>query len=498
MSTGFNLHDRRASDGQAQASPLLGKEARAEVWRYVVEAVEGYVSHADELPIRPDLDPAKVREELGAVNFDRPSEPLEALELAHRILLRHQTHTPHPRYFGLYDPAPTTMGIAGDALAAAFNPQLSVWSQSPGAVEVEQLLVRAFCEKFGYDPAASDGTFTSGGAEANHTALLTALAHAFPEVMQKGLRSLPAQPVLYVSAEGHHSVSKAAKLCGLGTESVREIEVDEHLRMSAGRLAEEIARDKRAGLLPFLVVATAATTSAGAVDPLRELGNIAAREGLWLHVDAAWGGAAVLVPELRRLLDGIGQADSITFDPHKWLSVPRGAGLYLTRHPDILERTFHVSTAYMPLLNSAGPEVANPFTRSMQWSRRFTGLKLFLTLAVAGWEGYAEVIRRHVSVAAYLREKLEESGWAVVNDTALAVVCFVDRTRPQGASATYLQAVREEVVSSGQAWVSVTRLAGERTVVRACVTNYRTGPREVDALVSALNAAREKVSAARQ
>jgi glutamate/tyrosine decarboxylase-like PLP-dependent enzyme len=485
----------RVSEGQARASLLLEKETRAAVWRYVVEAVEGYVSHTDDLPIKPDLDPSKVREALRAVNFDRPSEPLEALELAHRILLRHQTHTPHPRYFGLYDPAPATMGIVGDALAAAFNPQLSVWGHSPGAAEVEQLLVRAFCEKFGYDPAASDGTFTSGGAEANHTALLTALTHAFPEFTQKGLRSLPAQPVLYVSAEGHHSVLKAAKLCGLGTESVREIEVDDHLRMNTGRLADEIARDKRSGLRPFLVVATAATTSAGAVDPLRESAEAAAREGLWLHVDAAWGGAAVLVPELRPLLEGIELADSITFDPHKWLSVPRGAGLYLTRHPDILERTFHVSTAYMPLPNSAGPDVANPFMRSMQWSRRFTGLKLFLTLAVAGWEGYAEVIRRHVSVAAYLREKLEETGWGVVNDAALAVVCFVDRTRQRGGSASYLQAVRDEVVSSGQAWVSVTRLAGDMTVIRACVTNYRTGPPEVDALVGALNAAREKVSA---
>ncbi|MDQ3803205.1 MAG: pyridoxal-dependent decarboxylase [Acidobacteriota bacterium] len=488
----------RVSEGQARASLLLEKEARSGVWRYVVEAVEGYLSNTDDLPIKPDLDPAKVREALGAVNFDRPLEPLEALELAHGILLRHQTHTPHPRYFGLYDPAPATMGIAGEALAAAFNPQLSVWSHSPGAAEVEQLLVRAFCEKFGYDPAASDGTFTSGGAEANHTALLTALTRAFPEFTQKGLRSLPAQPVLYVSAEGHHSVWKAARLCGLGTESVREVGVDDHLRMDAGRLADEIARDKRAGLLPFLVVATAATTSAGAVDPLRESAETAAREGLWLHVDAAWGGAAVLVPELRRLLDGIELADSITFDPHKWLSVPRGAGLYLTRHPEILGRTFHVSTAYMPLLNSAGPDVANPFMRSMQWSRRFTGLKLFLTLAVAGWEGYAEVIRRHVAVADDLREKLEASGWRVVNDPALAVVCFVDRAPRRGASAAYLQAVRDEVVSSGRAWVSVTRLAGDRTVIRACVTNYRTGEREVDALVSALNAAREKVSASSQ
>lgn len=473
---------------------LLDKQTRSAIWRLVIEAVEDYTSNYDALRISPDLDPARVRELLGALDFARPLSPAEAVELSLKVLLQHQTHTPHPRYFGLYDPAPATMGVIGEALAAAFNPQLSVWSQSPGAVEVEQLLVRAFCEKFGYDPAACDGTFTSGGAEANHTALLTALTGVFPEVMQKGLRSLTARPVLYVSAEGHHSVWKAAKMCGLGTESVREVEVDDRLRMSAAILKREIARDREMGLLPFLVVATAGTTSAGALDPISELGDVAAREGLWLHVDAAWGGAAALVPEMRHLLDGIDRADSITFDPHKWLSMPRGAGMYLTRHSDILERTFGVSTAYMPLLNSAGAHVVNPFMRSMQWSRRFTGLKLFLTLAVAGWEGYAKVIRRHVALGEYLRGTLEESGWAVVNDTSLAVVCFVDGTHQRGESATYLRAVRETVVASGRAWVSATRLAGDKTVIRACVTNYRTDERDVEALVATLNAAREKIA----
>ena len=486
----------RSTRSGAGASLSLDEETRREVWRRVVEAVEHYTGGGgDALPVGPDSDPAKVRAELAAVNFDRPAEPLAAVEFAVGILRRHLTHTSHPRYFGLYDPAAAVMGIVGDTLAAAFNPQLAVWGHSPAAVEIEQLLVRAFCEKFGYDPAASDGTFTSGGAEANHTALLAALTHAFPEFSQKGLRALPAQPVMYVSAEGHHSVLKAAKMCGLGTEAAREIEVDGRLRLDAAALAARIERDRRAGLLPFLVVATAGTTSAGAVDPLAEIADVAAREGLWLHVDAAWGGAAALVPEMRPLLEGVGRADSITFDPHKWLSVPRGAGMFLTRHPGILESTFHVSAAYMPPLNSGGSGVANPFRRSMQWSRRFTGLKLFLALAVAGWDGYAEVIRRHVAVAAHLRARLEECGWEVVNDTSLAVVCFVDRTRSDGATAAYLQSVREEVVSQGRAWVSVTRLAGERTVIRACVTNYRTGTADADALVGALNEAREKVSA---
>ena len=475
----------------------LDAETRTRLWQRVVEAVESYTDNVSHLRIGPDLNPETMREVLAPLSFERPMKPLETLEFALDVLLRHQTHTAHPSYFGLYDPAPATMSILAETLVAVFNPQLSVWSQSPGAVEIEQLLVRAFGEKFGYDATAVDGTFTSGGAEANHTALLTALTHKFPEFASQGLRALPAQPVLYISSEGHHSILKAAKLCGLGTEAVREIEVDAQLRLKADALSAQIARDRAEGLLPFLIIATAGTTNAGIIDPLVQLGEIAAREGLWLHVDAAWGGAVMLVPELRHLLAGIEQSDSITFDPHKWLSVPRGAGLYLTRHRHILAQTFQIAAAYMPLVTASESEVVDQFKHSMQWSRRFTGLKLFLTLAVVGWEGYAEALRHHLAMGDYLRRALEKSDWAVVNDSSLAVLCFVDRTQQAdaslaGASLAYLEAIREEVVSSGQAWLSITRLAGKHPALRACIVNYRTEPKDVDVLVDALNRAREK------
>src|SRR5262249_46635935 len=161
-------------------------------------------------------------------------------------------------------------------------------------------------------------------------------------------------------------------------------------------------------------VATAGTTSAGAIDPVGDLAEIASREGIWFHVDAAWGGAAALVPELRPALGGIEKADSITFDAHKWLSAPMGAGLYLTRHSNVLPRAFGVATDYMPR-DAADLEVVDPFMHSMQWSRRFIGLKVFMALLVAGWEGYAEAIRRQVAMGDRLRERLQASGWGVVN-----------------------------------------------------------------------------------
>lgn len=482
-------HQTRAGEGEGAGRLMLGAEERAGLWRAVAAAVEAYADDVHTLRIRPELNPEAVRAALGAIDFDKRMSPGAALAFVVGVMREFQTHTPHPRYFGLYDPAPTAMGIAGEALAAAFNPQLAVWSQCPAGVEIEQLLIRAFGERFGYAAGDADGAFTSGGAEANHTAVLTALVRAFPDFNAKGLRALASQPTLYVSAEGHHSVLKAARMCGLGADAVREVPVDERLGMDVGALKSRLARDRAAGFAPFMVVATAGTTNAGAIDPIDAVADVAEAEGLWLHADAAWGGGAALVPEMRGLLAGIARADSITFDPHKWLSVPRGAGLYLTRHKEILGQTFGVQPAYMPRKKTAGMNVVDPFMRSMQWSRRFIGLQVFLSLLVAGWDGYAATIRRQVEVARRLARELTRSGWEVVNDPALAVVCFIDRTREGGGEADYLEALAERVHASGGAWVSTTAVAG-RPVLRACVTNYRTENGDADALVAALDEAR--------
>jgi aromatic-L-amino-acid/L-tryptophan decarboxylase len=243
-----------------------------------------------------------------------------------------------------------------------------------------------------------------------------------------------------------------------------------------------IEADRADGFSPFLVVGTAGSTSAGAVDPLADLAEVAEREGLWFHVDAAWGGAAALVPELRPLLAGIERSGSITFDAHKFLSVPMGAGLYLTRHPGALDRTFRVAAGYMPGSGKAG--IVDPYAHSMQWSRRFIGLKVFLSLAVAGWQGYEETIRHQVAMGDRLRRGLAAHGWQVVNDTPLPVVCFV---RP-GAAPPQLKAVAAAVVSSGAVWISCVHLDGG-TALRACITNYRTGPADVDALIAAVDGA---------
>ena len=467
----------------------LDQHTREELWRQVIAAIEFHGDRVDGLPVAPPLDPDSIRALLAPFDFETPTPPSEALEFAIDGLTRFQVHTTNRRYFGLFNPAPTTMGIAADALVAAWNPQLAAWSHSPFAIELEQHVIRALGRRFGWPLGGKEvieGTFASGGAEANHTAVLVALRRAFPQIGRRGLRSLPALPTFYVSAEAHDSFAKAARISGLGDDGFREITVDRSLRLMPEELARRIAEDRAAGHAPFLVAATAGTTTAGAVDPLPEIADLCEREGLWFHVDAAWGGAAGFSPALASALAGIERADSITFDAHKWLSVPMGAGVFLTRQKGMLERTFRVAEGYMP--TSGDLHVVDPYAHSMQWSRRFIGLKVFLSLAVAGWEGYARGIEHQAAMGDLLREKLRRNAWHLIpTTTPLPVVCFVAET---ARSEEFLRQIAESVVVSGQAWINVVHLRGFGPALRACITHHESGPEDLDRLVEALGRAR--------
>jgi glutamate/tyrosine decarboxylase-like PLP-dependent enzyme len=365
------------------------REERNTLWTEMIGQAESYFEEVERLPVAPALNQGELHALLDGFSFEEPGPRLDVLRRFTEELKRHQVHTPHPCYFGLFNPAPAFMGIVGESIAATLNPQLAAWSHSPLAVETERHLIDAFAQKFGYAKESADGCLTSGGAEANLTALLCALAERWPEVLDNGLRGVSAQPVFYVSAESHHSFLKAARTAGLGRCALRTVPVTDTLQMDCDALLQMIEEDREVGCEPFLIVGTAGTTGAGIIDPLAEMSEVARANGLWFHVDAAWGGAAVLVPELRTALEGIECADSVTFDPHKFLSMPMGAGMFLTCHHDILSTVFSVSTAYMPKEGEL-LAVVDPYVHSLQWSRRFIGLKLFLTLATTGWSGYAK------------------------------------------------------------------------------------------------------------
>jgi len=296
----------------------LTSRERKEVFSLVQDKIENYFNYVNELKVANTVSRKEILSYLSAVDFNHPLSAIEAIEFITRGLDNYQVHTPHPSYYGLFNPAATAMGVAADALIAAYNPQLAAWSHSPLPNEIENRLIKDF-GKFFFAGKETDGTFASGGAEANHTALLAALTNRFPAFQKIGLRGIPEKPVLYISTESHHSFLKAARFCGLGIDSVRAIKVDSSFRMHEDELRRQIDEDIKNNFTPFFLAGTLGTTSSGAIDPLKNLYEIAKEKNLWFHIDAAWGGAIGLLPEYSADVDGIANADSITFDTHKWL-----------------------------------------------------------------------------------------------------------------------------------------------------------------------------------
>ncbi len=464
----------------------FSSEDRRKIWAKVANIVDSIDSSEKSLNIENVLAPNDAIAALTKFDFLEPHEPSSVLEFVSSGLTHGRVHTTHPGYYGLFNPAVGDMGIVADTLTAAFNPQLASWNHGSFPISVEDHLVRHIGERLGLPPKNIDGVFTSGGAEANHTAVLTALTKKFRGFSKLGLRGLPAQPTAYISREGHHSFRKAIRACGLGTDALTEIPVDVNLKMDIKSLRQKLDEDRKTGKIPFLIVATAGTTSGGIIDPLSDVATVCKEQGVWFHVDAAWGGAAAIVPEMQHYLSGIEQADSVTFDAHKWLSVPMAAGMFLTTHPDILGKTFHIETDYMPPEGDSGE--INPYHRSLQWSRRFIGLKVFMSLAVAGWNGYATVIRQQTKMGVILKKALALNKWRVVNNTPLPVACFIDATDESGF-AKNCEAIVKRVVDDGRAWVSMTKLNG-LPVIRACVTNFKSQSDDIQALITALNHAR--------
>lgn len=262
-----------------------------------------------------------------------------------RQLIDEGFHVPAANYFGLMNPAPTYAGVLAEAVVAALNPQLATMARSQLASKIEAETVRWIGERFGW-AQPFDGSFTSGGNEANFSGMSLALAHHFPNVVEDGVASIGTQPVLYASAESHHSLDKSAGLLGLGRKALRRIAINEHIQMDVAALEAAILSDRKAALKPFCVVATAGTTNSGAIDDIPAIADLCERQGLWLHLDGAYGAAATFSDRHRNLVRGIERCDSVTMDPHKWLAMPFAAGVILTRHPAAMQAAFGVSTPY--------------------------------------------------------------------------------------------------------------------------------------------------------
>ena len=444
-------------------------EVRNEFSRVQAEIANG--------PLIPHVAADEIRSYLASRYDFKKSIPLEEVVAdAERMLKTWQVQVTHPRYFGLFNPSVTLASVLGDLLAAMYNSQLANWRTSPAANEIEKHTLGWLTEKFGLPPETI-ATFTSGGTEANLSAIVVALTQAFPDYGEYGLRHLDADPAIYLTREAHNGYNKIAHLTGLGRKALRIVATDGELKMDIADLERQVAEDRKNGYAPFMVVGTAGTTATGVIDPLQEIARFCRQERLWFHADAAWGGAAVISPKLKHHLIGIESADSITCDAHKWFSVPMGSGMFFCRHPQRVAEAFRADISYMP--KKTDLTVTDPLMSSVQWSRRFIGLKLFMAIAQHGESGQIEMIEYQTQMGNVLRESLAASGWSIVNSTPLPLICF---TRAGLAVSEFVASLKERQI----AWMSEAPVNGA-PAVRACITSFRTTEAEIHWVVEEMN-----------
>jgi aromatic-L-amino-acid/L-tryptophan decarboxylase len=455
--------------------------------------VDQVADHLESLPRRPvtrDQPPAAVREALGLTGGlpEAGMDPGPLLERTAELLFEHSLFNGHPRFFGYITAPPAPIGILGDFLAAAVNPNVGGWMLSPAATEIESQTVRWIAGFIGY-PIDCGGLLVSGGNMANFVCFLAArAARAGWNVREDGVAAGSGRPLrVYGSAETHTWIQKAADLAGLGTSSIRWIPTDAALRMDVRALRRQIETDAAAGDLPCLVVGTAGSVSTGAVDPLPEIAALCREHGIWFHVDGAYGGFAAAVPEAPDDLRGLSLADSVAVDPHKWLYAPLEAGCALVRDPEALRAAF----AYHPPYYHFEERATNYVDYGPQNSRGFRALKVWLALRQAGAAGYRKMIAEDIQLSRAMAEAVErhpELQFAT-QDLSITTFRFVPRDLRTALGEEpverHLEALNRELLDrlqrGGETFVS-NAVVGGRYLLRACIVNFHTARADVEAV----------------
>ncbi len=469
-----NTEDCMSINNKLQLSP----EAMRELGHRVIDQL---TEHFRQLPdkrvtqigARAELE-ASLREPLP----ESGTAAETVLEQLQRDVWTQISHTNHPRFFA-FIPAPGNfISVLAETLTAGYNPFAGTWVGASGAAQVELVTIDWLRQLCGL-PETAGGHFVSGGSMANLTALAVA--------RHIRLQDRTENAVVYYSDQTHSCVDRALWLLGFRPEQIRRLESDDEYRLDPARLRDAVTQDRAAGRRPFCVVANAGTTNTGAIDPLEALADYCAQENLWLHIDGAYGAAAVLCERGRKLLAGLERADSLALDPHKWLFQPYETGVVLLRDGSLLRRSFHVLPEYMHDTNRALEEV-NFCEQGVQLTRSFRALKVWLSFKVFGVASFRAAVERGFELAALAERTLRENGcWQVTSPATLAMVSF--RYVWPGASEAELNDFNQRLaaagIADGFAFASSTVLRG-RFALRLCPINPRTTDEDIRASLARL------------
>ena len=446
-------------------------EFRAAAHR-AVDWVGDYLDTIRERPVLSRVKPGEIRAGLPAIP-PAQGERLEVIfEDFERLVLPGITHWNHPRFFAYFGITGSTPGILAELLCAALNVNGMLWRTSPSATEVEEVACAWLREALGL--ARGFSGVINDTASSSTLYALAAAREALPdaEIRRRGMSGTRLR--MYTSEEAHSSVEKAGIVLGVGQENVVKIRTDPEFRLDVADLARAIANDREAGFTPFAVVATVGTTSVTAVDPVNAIADVCARENVWLHVDAAYGGAAAVLESHRWVLAGCDRADSVVVNPHKWLFTPIDCSVLYCAREDLLKRAFSLTPAY--LTTSEGPGVRNLMDYGSSLGRRFRGLKLWFVLRAFGVEGAKARIAAHIDMARQLRSWIEaDPAFEVLAPTHFSTVVFMHRGGDAGN-----ERIHDAVNASGQALISHTDVRG-RYALRMAIGNLRTTLEDVRA-----------------
>jgi aromatic-L-amino-acid decarboxylase len=456
----------------------------------LVDWLADYFRDIESLPILPAVAPGDVRRALPHHPPDA-AEPFDDIWRDFRdLILPGMAHWGHPGWFAYFPANSSPPSVLGEFVAAGLGAQCMSWATSPAATELEQLVMDWYRQLLGL-PAEFTGVIQDTASSATLVAMLTARDHAGADLSRL---------TVYWSSEAHASVAKAARLAGIPLERRRVIPVDRQFAMQPAALEAALRADREAGLVPCLVAATMGTTSTTACDPLRAIGEIARAHAAWLHVDAAYGGSAALLPEIRPLLDGVELADSFVTNPHKWLLTNFDCSAYYVRNVEALLRTFATSPDYLKTRHDHDAAVANFRDWGIPLGRRFRALKLWFVLRSYGADALRALLRRHIGLGHKLAQWVDETpGFERLAPAPLALVCLrhvpAALAGDEDALARHNAAIVARVNASGRAHLNQTTVAG-RYAIRVAIGAHRTERRHVETVWRLLREAATATEAA--
>ena len=460
------------------------------------ELIEQIAEFYDSLPQR-DLtaakSPSEIRDLLGTGPLpEKGTAAGDLLKEVTPLVLDNSLHNGHPRFLGYISASAAPLGALADLLAASVNSNVAIWELSPVATEIETQTIRWIAELIGY-PNDCGGIMVSGGNAANfHGFVAARQAAAHWNLRKDGLYGEPRKLTAYASKETHTWIDKAAEICGLGAASVRWIETDDRQRISMDALRRQVAIDRQKGDLPFLVVGTAGTVGTGTIDPLREMAAFCQEQGIWFHVDGAYGAPAAALSESPDDLHALTLADSVAIDPHKWLHSPIEAACVLTRNPNALRDAFDFQPDYYYFDDDTDRGI-DYYQHGLQNSRGFRALKVWLGLRCAGREGYRESIREDIALARQLFDSAQVHPDLQAGSLNLSIATFryvpAEIANDGDAVSEYLNNLNKtllgEIQKSGQVFVSNAVVDGDY-LLRACVVNFRTTSSDIDLVVKTI------------